>query len=531
MVQPTNAGAVLMAARITKVFGPPGTGKTTWLLNKLEEIIDSGVDISRIAYLTFSVAAREEAKDRATARLPHVNPDKFKYFKTIHGICFTELDIGRNHVMQVEDYLDFARFCGVQFSEDYGDDTDATGTPNGWSTSLGNAYMNIRQMAAATMLEATGAKFLAQFWPADVSMDAYHYTMKRYDEYKQEKVKFDFVDMLEMFLKTGEPLPVTHVLVDEAQDLSEIQWALVKLFSQRAEFVYLAGDDDQAIYSFIGASQYGFLDHHADETIILNKSYRLRSGVWQFANGIIQQVAKRQDKSIDTKGLGGTINWWGMPATELIDHIPLDDVLIISPTNIQLSRIQTRLEERGISHLYKGKAATDYTVTETFYWYHKARKGEPVPIHMAARILRTLKLDGSKAMADQARLTPDDFISKATLTELGVRWIAGRESCEYVANKKKNIRVNNQSFDIALKSQNIEAMIEKPKVRLTTYHGSKGLEANRVILVTDCSKPAVDYADRNPDYERRLAYVGVTRAKEEVHISQPQTNDFMRVYR
>jgi DNA helicase-2/ATP-dependent DNA helicase PcrA len=74
-------------------------------------------------------------------------------------------------------------------------------------------------------------------------------------------------------------------------------------------------------------------------------------------------------------------------------------------------------------------------------------------------------------------------------------------------------------------------MIEKPKVRLTTYHGSKGLEADRVILVTDCSKPAVDYADRNPDYERRLAYVGVTRAKEEVHISQPQTNDHMRAYR
>lgn len=520
-----------MTARITKIFGPPGTGKTTWLLNKLEEVINSGVDVSRIAYLTFSVAAREEAKDRAVSRLPHINPEKFKYFKTIHGICFSELDLGRGHVMQTDDYLEFAKFCGIQFSSDYSDDLDPSGSPKGGSSSWGNRYMNVRQLAAATMLEANSNKFFEEYWPADLSVEIYQYMMGKYSEFKQEKIKFDFVDMLEMYLRTGDPLPVSHIFVDEAQDLSEIQWRLIRLFSGRSQYLYLAGDDDQAIYSFIGASQYGFLDHRADETIILSRSYRLRSTIWKFANGIIQQVGRRQNKEIDTRGDGGTINWWGMGASELIDRITLDDVLIICPTNIQLSGIQARLQERGISHTYKGLSVSEYAITESFYWYHKARKGVSIPISAAAKILRILKLEGAKAMADQARLTPDDTIGKPELTDLGILWMAGRESCDYVSNRKKHSRVNHQSFDIALKSQNIETMIQKPRVRLTTYHGSKGLEASRVVLVTDCSKPAVDYADRNPDYERRLAYVGVTRAKEEVHISRPQTNDYMRAYR
>lgn len=519
-----------MAPRITKVFGPPGTGKTTWMLNRLENIIDEGVDVGRIAYLTFSVSAREEAKSRALERLPLVSPDKFKYFKTIHGICFSEMDIGRQHVMQTDDYLDFAKYCGTHFSQDYTDELDQTGTPFGWSTSIGNAYMNIRQLAAATMMEPTSQKFMDAWWPEDVNVDSFKQIMMRYEEYKQDKIKFDFVDMLHMFMKSGSSLPVTHVFVDEAQDLSELQWFIVEIFCRNAKQLYLAGDDDQAIYSFIGASQYGFLDREADETIVLDKSYRLRSNIWKFANRIISQVGRRQAKIVSTRSDGGSVNWWGLSPEELVERIDLNDVLIISPTNIQLARIQSRLEERGVSHTYKGKSPAEAAMTETFYWYHRARKGDSIPILQAARLLRILKLEAAKAMTEQARLTSGDFISKAVLTGHGVRWIAGRDSCTYVSTRNSHVRTNLSAFDIALKSQNIEAMLEKPRVRLTTYHGSKGLEANSVILLTDCSKPAVDYADKNPDYERRLAYVGVTRAKEELHIAQPQTNHHMRAF-
>lgn len=521
-----------MAPRITKVFGPPGTGKTTWMLNNLETIIDEGVDVIRIAYLTFSAAAREEAKRRALERLPLVNPEKFKYFKTIHGICFSELEFGRHNVMQDADYLDFAKYCGTQFSQDYTDELDQTGAPIGWSTSIGNSLMNIRQLAAATMLDPTAPQFMDKWWPQDVSAEEYSQVMSKYVEYKQEKIKFDFVDMLEKYVEADISLPVTHMFIDEAQDLSELQWKLVRQFSKNAKQLYLAGDDDQAVYSFIGASQYGFLDHAADETIVLDKSYRLRSKVWNFANNIIKQVGRRQQKDVATRSDGGSVNWWGISPEELIERINLDDTLIIASTNLQLAKIQSRLRERGISHLYKGKSHTEAGMTETFYWYHRAARGADIPIKQAARIMRILKLDAaaSKEMDNQARLTPDALVSPDALAGHGVEWKKGRASIEYVSNRPSHIRTNTSAYDIALKAKNIEAMLEKPRVRLTTYHGSKGLEARSVVLLTDCSKPAVDYADKNPDYERRLAYVGATRAKEELHIVQPQTNYHMRAF-
>jgi superfamily I DNA/RNA helicase len=99
--------------------------------------------------------------------------------------------------------------------------------------------------------------------------------------------------------------------------------------------------------------------------------------------------------------------------------------------------------------------------------------------------------------------------------------------CDYLANKPAHVRANNQLYSMATKF-GLESVIEKPKVTLTTYHGAKGREAKKVILMTDCSPSAMEYAVKNPDYERRLAYVGVTRAKDELHICQNQTNSFMR---
>ena len=70
----------------TKYFGPPGTGKTTILLNIIEEHIDQGVSPEKIAFISFSVKAADEGKNRAHVRFG-LGFDEMPYFCTSHAFC------------------------------------------------------------------------------------------------------------------------------------------------------------------------------------------------------------------------------------------------------------------------------------------------------------------------------------------------------------------------------------------------------------------------------------------------------------
>ena len=68
---------------ITKIFGPPGTGKTTTLLDYVEKYINKGVPLSRIGYFAFTRKAANEAKQRMLERKPSLNKKDLSYFHFI----------------------------------------------------------------------------------------------------------------------------------------------------------------------------------------------------------------------------------------------------------------------------------------------------------------------------------------------------------------------------------------------------------------------------------------------------------------
>ena len=72
--------------RITKYFGPPGTGKTTTLMNIIEKYLDEGTPPEKIAFISFSVKAAEEGKNRAHLRFG-LGFDEMPYFCTSHAFC------------------------------------------------------------------------------------------------------------------------------------------------------------------------------------------------------------------------------------------------------------------------------------------------------------------------------------------------------------------------------------------------------------------------------------------------------------
>jgi uncharacterized alpha-E superfamily protein len=104
--------------------------------------------------------------------------------------------------------------------------------------------------------------------------------------YKQSRGMCDYTDLLEDY---AEPLDVDVFIVDEAQDLSPLQWKVVKLAASSASHVYIAGDDDQCIYGWAGADVNKFLRIKA-ATEVLPVSFRLPRAIHALAEEIVQGI-------------------------------------------------------------------------------------------------------------------------------------------------------------------------------------------------------------------------------------------------
>ena len=111
-----------------RIFGPPGTGKTTTLLDLVDKELEKGTPPSEIAFLAFTRKAAREARERAATRFG-LNPRQdLPYFRTLHSLAFRLTGLNTDQLMQTEHYRELEKRTGFELTTANGMDEEATST-------------------------------------------------------------------------------------------------------------------------------------------------------------------------------------------------------------------------------------------------------------------------------------------------------------------------------------------------------------------------------------------------------------------
>ena len=96
------------------ILGPPGTGKTTALLDIVEEHLSKGIAPNQIAFLAFTKKAANEAKQRACQKFNLKSKD-LPYFRTLHSLCFRETGMISKQMLKYKNYKEIGNIMGLPF--------------------------------------------------------------------------------------------------------------------------------------------------------------------------------------------------------------------------------------------------------------------------------------------------------------------------------------------------------------------------------------------------------------------------------
>ena len=282
----------------TIVLGPPGTGKTHTLLEKVDEYLKT-TNPDRIGYFAFTKKAANEARDRAMKQF-NLEEDDLPYFRTLHSLAFRQLGIKKNQVMQKRHYEDLGRKENLFL--DYNDyDEEETGL---FTTK--SDYLRIIHLAKLRNITIDRQYNLKEH-NQDVEYGTLVHLAEELKRYKKEHNLIDYNDMILNFVKSDKSPNFDVVFIDEAQDLSLMQWDMVKNIWDKTVDSFVAGDDDQAIFRWAGADVDSFIAQEGNP-LPLTKSRRVPKRIHELANSIIGRVDNRIEKNWQPKKHEGRLS-------------------------------------------------------------------------------------------------------------------------------------------------------------------------------------------------------------------------------
>jgi len=506
---------------VERIIGPPGTGKTTALMERVKRELDDGLMPERIGYYSFTRAAAKVAQKKASEAFPE-RAEEFCHFRTLHSEAFRQLGWSKDKVMLGKHLQDFAEAEGYEISPvNLGDkDIAEHEVEEMVLVTLGDFLLHFTQWRGNLMLDEEAAYDL--FWdrnrdslPVGWSPMAVRAFEEDYRRYKMENGLLDFNDMLLAVLAEGLAPELDVLFFDEAQDSSPLQYRVLDYWLQKGiRRHYIAGDSCQCIYQWMGSSPPHFENRPYDKLTYLTQSYRLPRRVHRLATRIIHTP---DYKPRDAYGRVTAVS-----RTAFLDGLASGDgtVFILARNRYLLKDLCTDLCRWGLPYTnLRGTSPFQKKSALRLVTARQLARGEAVTAQALWHLIDDLpqkKYFRRGFKADIERLAKEQPDTSLRLGDIGDQCLQYFRQ-DLVAAMELPPQLHAYYQEI-IKRYGEDVLLAKPRITAGTIHSVKGMEADSIAILSDMSYKTYLGWQRLPDEEKRVWYVGATRAKDNLFL-------------
>ena len=534
-----------MSAYVEQIDGAPGAGKTYQLRRRLEKEAADGVGLADFYWLNFTNSGREDVEPEIRDVFAGEDTGDIEpagRAKTFHGLAlslviregavdrdvFDEQIIQQNsHNGPVDPFADFCRRQGLSYDPDESDpkkllsgveQTTHTGNTlfaiNDYLTSTCKPPEKWRHADITTRIPNSRVAGLLEAW------DGY----KRNPPEKNFRL-FEHGDYIEYAADQGLTPTVDVLFIDEFQDLAPAEYRLFKLWRDQEPVsrIYIAGDPNQAIYSFRGGSPYYFENTDIDTVADLTDSRRCPGRIARAAGAVLETHAETDPRGFAGFEPGGTVRWRSfteksalrdaaITATDRYQNQSGPSVLFLTRTNRQRYQLERDLRDVGIPFERLGSRGGVWSDDDLAAMLNVLNGLDAGVNTFAAGSVRILR----DTLAD-----PIDYAKTFGDVALGedVRKMFSRyPSASAIIDR---LELDEWKRDVLQSAVRANAAIAPGEVQVGTIHTAKGLEAPTVYLFTSTTDRIVSNYQRQPKKaaeEHRVYYVATTRASAELYL-------------